>query len=218
MCEAKGPVLGEKRIRDDDKPALGQGFQSPFIISQDEEEDEMEDLEDLDFLPQKKKPRLGGAFCFHGTFIPPVATTPPPSIESCHTGSDENLPPTDWWRQRPRPIATAPQCCFVCQKPADQPRRPARSPMKTNTLLNYSFTAATARSQSQQEVSSSSLNFQSCSFCDRPACCSCTRQCERCQADFCTLCSTLDYSSSTERCFCLDCMAATSAADSQMTD
>jgi len=165
-------------------------------------------------------------------------------IDNCITeqqemmGDEENMPPVEWWRSQRRPTTTANQrpttapqqqrcCCFVCQTIMDPAHQPPSSsvnkiPMKpNNTLLNYSFTAtaATARSHQEEQESQSSLQLQSCSFCDRPACLSCTRHCERCRAHFCTLCSTLDYSSSrTERCFCLDCLVVVTTTTADMSD
>ncbi|GFH51238.1 hypothetical protein CTEN210_07714 [Chaetoceros tenuissimus] len=45
-----------------------------------------------------------------------------------------------------------------------------------------------------------------CSYCDRPACSNCTRQCEgECKAFFCTFCSRVDYEGVRERIFCFHC-------------
>lgn len=45
-----------------------------------------------------------------------------------------------------------------------------------------------------------------CSYCDRPACSDCTRQCEgECKAFFCTFCSRVDYEGVRERIFCFHC-------------
>lgn len=48
-----------------------------------------------------------------------------------------------------------------------------------------------------------------CSYCERPTCASCSRNCESCQKRYCTFCSTVNYDDSrAERIFCLDCDAA----------
>ena len=45
-----------------------------------------------------------------------------------------------------------------------------------------------------------------CSYCDRPACSDCTRQCEgECKAFFCTFCSRVNYEGVRERIFCFHC-------------
>ncbi|XP_041354712.1 apoptosis regulatory protein Siva-like [Gigantopelta aegis] len=49
------------------------------------------------------------------------------------------------------------------------------------------------------------LSSQPCSFCDKLACKSCTRQCDNCAGDFCQLCSVLNYDEAMERSFCLSC-------------
>lgn len=44
-----------------------------------------------------------------------------------------------------------------------------------------------------------------CFFCERQSCAGCSRQCENCAGNFCTLCSLTNYDQRLERCFCLGC-------------
>ncbi|KAI9316677.1 hypothetical protein BX666DRAFT_1945729 [Dichotomocladium elegans] len=44
-----------------------------------------------------------------------------------------------------------------------------------------------------------------CAFCEHKLCNSCTEACVACEQVFCGACSTIDYSTSFERVFCLTC-------------
>lgn len=56
------------------------------------------------------------------------------------------------------------------------------------------------------QTSFPSLNLQSCRYCDKPTCYTCTRQCEQCQNRFCSFCTKVDYEMSiVERILCFEC-------------
>ena len=140
------------------------------------------------------------------------------------------LEPVEWWKQKP---VSAPatmevtnnnkaSSCFICQRPRHYQRQIQQEHeiKPSNSLLSYFPTTrissgATAMCMDTKPAAVES--FHKCSFCDRQACVSCTRQCERCQQKFCSLCSTADYSGPLERSFCLDCHAIeTREADDNM--
>ncbi len=136
--------------------------------------------------------------------------------------TDENKPPgVEWWRQRPARNDTSRHsttiACFICTTPMVS-QQPPRPPLKTNTLLNYFSTNSTS-------AASTSLTHQShephrplrydhrqqlgtCTFCVRFVCRTCTRVCQDCGENFCTLCSMVDYRHADEESsYCLDCRA-----------
>lgn len=140
--------------------------------------------------------------------------------------------PIEWWKQKPIAANTANQhstpmsvnndttqasACFICQRPQEeQQSRYGQGNAPSNSLLCYFSTTRTTSSSSsttpmnmdtKPPAIEKSTIFQKCTFCDRPVCTSCTRQCEKCQQTFCSLCSTADYSGRLERSFCLDCHA-----------
>ena len=116
----------------------------------------------------------------------------------------------EWWKQKPAPLPAEKSCqassCFICRRPRLQEHQHERMP--SNSLLSYFPTKASSPTTPMSMDTTPAIeSFHSCSFCDRQACASCTRQCEGCHEGFCSLCSTMDYSGRTERSFCLDCHA-----------
>jgi len=216
--------VGGKRLRDEATTLTNQlkfppsSFAS-FVISQEEEPMH---IEESYCTPLRKRARVGNEF----SPVRPVSLASQSTRTTRRTRSrspDENKPPADWWRQRPRrneaTSAPSPHGCFLCSKTISEKR--SRAPLKPNTLLNYFSATAPAASRShpaqpQPSQSQPHTTMDTCSFCDRSVCSSCTRQCQGCQENFCTLCSTLDYTSrAEERSFCLDCFVATDQQQQQ---
>ena len=94
-----------------------------------------------------------------------------------------------------------------CQSPSG----PNSYPITISSAFNSSNTAAAALIPSQ--------TLQSCAYCDRPACSSCTRACEGgCNLHFCTFCSTINYDGPMERVFCFNCHEGSGDFDCAMGD
>ena len=130
-----------------------------------------------------------------------------------------------WWKQKPV-AARAPMmlggnhddattvCCFICKRPEQKPQSCGNMPC--NSLLSYFSTISSGTSSGTMTAAAMDTKpvdthnktmslLQKCTFCDRTACPSCTRQCEECHFHFCSLCSTANYSGPYERSYCLDC-------------
>lgn len=153
-------------------------------------------------------------------------TTPPPFKKECSQKQR-------WWEHPQTTVdqrehtssaeGTIEPSCFVCQKQdfgasarckgdgdvvdrkqsksilsyfAPSPHSPDSSRDSTGTVP----LAKTAHHESRRD-----RNFFNCAFCDRSACHSCMKECEGCSDNFCTFCSTTNYTESAERYFCLDC-------------
>lgn len=143
---------------------------------------------------------------------------------------DMSVDSKPWWKQQP--IAKHPpaptsattaqvSCCFICQRPRHQQKQPssyAQAPL--NSLHSYFATTKTSGGMDKKLPAApmTETKFQKCSFCDRQACTSCNRTCERCQQYFCSLCSTADYNSRLERSFCLDCFAIETRESDETSD
>ena len=171
-----------------------------------------------DFRHRRKKPRVDNY----------VLTLPPPGSHNLFTTpenisqADENTPPrVEWWRQRPARNDTSGYsttiACFTCTKPIES-QQPPRPPLKPNTLLNYfstnSASAASASPTQQSHEPHRPLHYddrqqlRACTFCERFVCSTCTRVCQDCGENFCTLCSMVDYRHADEESsYCLDCLA-----------
>ena len=227
---AQGKRWRDSRDFQHDADSATSPFSSLFLISKienvgDGDENAIlafnEPCDGSDFTRRRKKPRVEND----------ILPTAPAGIHHhqsmttskvSHFRADENKPPgVEWWRQRPARNDTFPHStsigCFVCTKP-NVPQQAKRQPLKPNTLLNYfatySASAGSASPTQQSHVLHSPLLhddqqlLQTCTFCDRSMCRMCTRVCQVCRGDFCTLCSMLDYQhSGGDHSYCLDCRA-----------
>lgn len=140
--------------------------------------------------------------------------------------------PVEWWKQKPsiqsgtshaspmqvtRPDDHA-KSCFICQRPHHQQQQhqsQGNIPLSNSLRSYFPTTKPAAMMMDTKPAAASSIEratvvFHKCTFCDRQACSSCTRQCEQCHFQFCSMCSTADFSGPFQRNFCLDCARATS--------
>mmetsp|Transcript_6148 Transcript_6148/g.9439 ORF Transcript_6148/g.9439 Transcript_6148/m.9439 type:complete len:219 (-) Transcript_6148:64-720(-) len=138
--------------------------------------------------------------------------------ESLEVESNQHVSSKEWWKQNQRrAISHTDQSmntrCFICCNSMHSTSS-SQHPKKSNTLLNYFTSAGTKKSpDAKRQPSVECHSFSGCSFCDRLSCQLCTRQCDVCQNDFCTLCSVVDYHSTHERNFCLDCKSTDRSAN-----
>ena len=166
-----------------------------------------------DFRHRRKKPRVDN----YVLTLPPAGSHNLVTTTENNSQADENTPPgVEWWRQRPARndasghITTI--ACFICTKPIVS-QQPPRPPLKPNTLLNYfstnSASAALASASQESHEPHRPLRYDDrCSFCERFVCRTCTRRCQDCGENFCTLCSMVDYRhANEENSYCLDCLA-----------
>lgn len=144
-----------------------------------------------------------------------------------------------WWKQKQHPNAAAARenssmtqmsTCFICQRTVSKEeeeeaigrRHDEKIPSKT--LLNYfsttrsvssSLTATTpTTTTTRMDPSQKSV----CTNCERSACSDCTRQCESCNQQFCSMCSVTDYSQRADRIFCFDCHRHSSFVEESSVD
>lgn len=134
--------------------------------------------------------------------------------ESIHSaiGTDQKGPVRKWWKkdQHKEPLdrcSSLSTTCFICCN-TFQGATSSQTSKECNTLLNYFSCSAKQSSQIKTQPSVDCKVLQKCSFCDRQSCEQCTRQCFTCQSNFCSLCSVVDYHSTRERYFCLDCQSS----------
>jgi hypothetical protein len=93
----------------------------------------------------------------------------------------------------------------------------------TVTAATAPTTTTTARGPSQalsEQQDAFTTTGTTCTFCDRAACAECRGQCQDCLQMYCSLCLTVEYSSShrLDRTVCLDCSAANNNRNSSDTD
>ena len=110
--------------------------------------------------------------------------------------------------------------CIVCQTlfvPTVAPEAP--QVMKPNALLNYFSVTSSSSSSSHHKkttTAAAASNLQThsknrtmaCTFCERPACQDCLRDCEECRQRFCSFCTSQEYgwgTTSYSRTVCADC-------------
>jgi hypothetical protein len=134
--------------------------------------------------------------------------------------SYENTPPEAWWRlsrlglmvsRRSNPaLQSMHDCCSICRASfsAKALQKKIIEPLRPNTILNYFDVPATVtrRLNHNEPRTMPADQLCCCSFCERTVCHSCFNRCETCRQVFCTLCSTIDYTSRHERSYCLDCV------------
>jgi hypothetical protein len=140
-----------------------------------------------------------------------VASSTPPQVM-----------PVPWWKQPPKSTTfktstmenaesqDSSLCCIVCQSTigTDDDGAATSDPdvvMPPNALLAYFARRSGAAShkamprplpsqlQQQQQQQPSSRRPQSCTFCERPMCGTCTHECHDCHRLFCAFCVTQDY-------------------------
>jgi hypothetical protein len=79
-------------------------------------------------------------------------------------------------------------------------------PTKRKTPISQYHHQQPTNTHHTLQTSFPSLNLQSCRYCDKPTCYTCTRQCEQCQNRFCSFCTKVDYEMSiVERILCFEC-------------
>lgn len=103
------------------------------------------------------------------------------------------------------------QSCHLCMNNQDAGLSSSSQRQQT-TILSF-FASPKVNSAKQSNLTStisrhnksSLLSSRSCHFCEQPTCKDCLRQCEVCHESFCSVCSNINYDSSMEKVFCLDC-------------
>lgn len=152
-----------------------------------------------------------------------------------------------WWEQAPQSAnpesrispskkASCGYSCFVCQKnvgPINETSSPDESAPKSGkqfkSILSYFGQSSHTPDKSGHQVNAVTTNadhgtcdgdrvLQDCAFCDHSVCHSCVRKCEGCFQNYCTFCSTTNYSGPVERYFCLECEAAVSSESCSTMD
>jgi hypothetical protein len=218
--------VGRKRYHDEEMPWS-------FVISQEAEEDGHHHHHDHKRLRMRMTSLPDSPGVVSISSMMDCSSIPQKHLENVLETSQQ---PNQWWKQKHTPnhylppdhhttttTGTTP-CCFVCQRPPPSQQQqqliPHAQVMPYNALLSYFApkNASTTCTFMPVDTKPISESFHSCFFCTRQACSSCTRPCESCGHTFCSLCSTVDYTTRAERTFCLDCPKARAKDDAMNLD
>lgn len=213
-CNQSAKNVGEKR------PLQYQNEEAVFVVSQQDQNDDCGGT-NTNKRQRTAEPESPGV----------VSITSAAAAMDFHFNDMSVNDSKPWWKQKPvatrapMMLDTTPTCCFICRRPHHPKQPESCGNMPCNSLLSYFPTTATkvastgtmtpaamdtkpAATTTDKDV----VLFQKCTFCDRAACPSCTRQCEACHFHFCSLCSIANYSGPYERSYCLDCNNTANAA------